>query len=243
LLGPSLAGLLLFYQLLLIGQVLRTIGPRVLRQAVWVTVQRARGAAVALRLASQCQLSIRWLIVAVAIFLALRASFVAGLLRRSTRRATTVVVAIVNDVLSAISVVIDVVASLIIATRDLALGAIGAAIVGGVVHLAKEVFRRFAKEAFLQTLDLLTVEQTVELFLLVKSLKKLIDRFDGRVLKHFTTKNELLMVAFVVQHVIPRQSERVQRLRDVAGREDLGDAKHLLKLLCVQARGGHEILH
>ena len=42
-------------------------------------------------------------------------------------------------------------------------------------------------------LDLLTVEQTVELFLLVKSLKKLSDHFDG-----FTAKNKLLVVAFVV---------------------------------------------
>ena len=51
--------LLLFYRLLLIGQVLRTIGPRMLRRAVWVTVQRARGATVAFCLASQCQLLIR----------------------------------------------------------------------------------------------------------------------------------------------------------------------------------------
>ena len=53
----------------------------------------------------------------------------------------------------------------IIATRDLKLGAIGAVIVSSVTHLATEVFQRFAKEAFLQTLDLLMVEQTVKLFL------------------------------------------------------------------------------
>ena len=44
--------LLLFHRLLLIGRILQTIGPRVLRRAVRVTVQRARGAAVALRSAS-----------------------------------------------------------------------------------------------------------------------------------------------------------------------------------------------
>ena len=164
-------------------------------------------------------------------------SFVAGSLRRSVRRATTVVVAIVVDVSSTISVAIAVVASPIVATRDLALGAIGAAIIGGVAHLAMEVFRRFAKEAFLQTLDLLTVEQTAELFLLLKSLKKLCDHFDSRVLKRFTAKNELLAVAFVVQHVVPLQSEQVRRLWDVTGQEDLGNAKHLLKPLRVQARG------
>ena len=124
--------------------------------------------------------------------------------------------------------------------RDLAHGTIGAAIVGGVPHLATEIFLHFAKEAFLQTLDLLMVKQTIKLFLLVKSLKKLRDRLDGRVLKHFTAKNELLVVAFVVRHVVPLQSERVRRLWDVADREDLRDAKHLLKPLCVQVRGGHE---
>ena len=45
--------LLLFYRLTLIGRILRTIGPRVLHRAVRVTVQRARGAAVALRSASR----------------------------------------------------------------------------------------------------------------------------------------------------------------------------------------------
>ncbi len=235
--------LLLFYRLLLIGRILRTIGPSVLRRAVRVTVQRARGAAVALRSASRRRLSIKRLIVLVAIFLALRASFVAGSLRCSVQRVTTIVVAIVVDVSSTISVAIGVVASPIVAMCDLALGAIGAAIVGGVAHLATEVFRRFAKEAFHQTLDLLMVERTVELFLLVKSLKKLRDRFDGRVLKRFTAENELLAVAVVVRHVVPLQSERVRQLRDVAYREDLGDAKHLLILLRVQARGGHEILH
>ena len=132
--------LLLFYRLLLIGRILRTIGPSVLRRAVRVTVQRARGAAVALRSASRRRLSIKRLIVLVAIFLALRASFVAGSLRCSVQRVTTIVVAIVVDVSSTISVAIGIVASPIIATRDLALGAIGVAIVGSVVHLAIEVF-------------------------------------------------------------------------------------------------------
>jgi len=121
--------------------------------------------------------SIKRLIVAVVIFFALRASFVAGLLRRSAQRATTFVVVIVVNVSSTISIAIGAVASL---------GAISAVIVGGIAHLATEVFLRFAKEAFLQTLDLLTVEQTAELLLLVKSLKKLCDCFDGRVLKRFT---------------------------------------------------------
>ena len=163
--GVSVVRLLLFSRLLLIGRVLRTIGPCVLRRAVRVTVQRARGAAVALRSASRRRLLIKRLIVAVAIFLTLRASFVAVLLRCSARRATTVVVAIVANVSSMILVAIDVVASPIAATHDLALGAIGAAIVGGVAHLATEVFRRFVKEAFLQTLNLLRFEQTVKLFL------------------------------------------------------------------------------
>ena len=127
--------------------------------------------------------------------------------------------------------------------RDLALGAIGAAIVSGVAHLATDVFRRFAKEASLQTLNLLMVEQTVELSLLVKSLKKLCDRFDGCTLQHFSAENELLTVAFVVRHIVPLKSERVRRLQNVAGGEDLGDAKHLLKPLRVQARGGNELLY
>jgi hypothetical protein len=163
--GVGVVRLLLFFRLLLIGRVLRTIGSRVLCRAVQVTVQRARGAAVALCSASRRRLSIKRLIVAVAIFLALQASFVTVLLRCSARRATTVAVAIVANVLSTISVAIDVVASPIAATHDLALGAIGAAIVGGVAHLATEVFRRFVKEAFLQTLNLLRFEQTVKLFL------------------------------------------------------------------------------
>ena len=157
--------LLLFYQLLLIGRVLQTIGPRMLRWAVRVTVQSAQDAVVALCSACQCRLWIKRLIVAVTIFLALQVLFITGLLRRSTQRATTIIVAIITDVSSTISVAIGIVASPIIATRNLALGAIGAAIVGGVVHLAMEVFRCFAKEAFLQTLDLLMVEQTVKLFL------------------------------------------------------------------------------
>ncbi len=134
-----------------------------------------------------------------------------------------------------ILVAIVVVALPIVTTHDLALGAIGVAIVGGVMHLATEVIRRFAKEVFLQTLDLPTIERTVELFLLVKSLKKLRDRFDGHVLKRFIAENELLAVAFVVRHVVPLKSKRVRRLWNVAGWEDLGDAKHLLK------RGGNEM--
>ena len=118
---------------------------------------------------------------------------------------------------------------------DLKLGAIGAAIVGSVAHLATEVFQCFAKEAFLQMLDLLMVEQTIKLFLLVKSLKKLCDHFDGCILERFTAKNKLLAV---VRHVIPLQSKRVQRLWNVTGREDLGDAKHLPKPLRMQVRGG-----
>ena len=163
--GVSVVRLLLFFRLLLIGRVLQTIGRRVLCRAVQVTVQRARGAAVALRSASRRQLLIKRLIVAVAIFLTLRASFVAVLLRCSARRATTVVVAIVANVSSMISVAIDVVASPIAATHDLTLGVIGAAIVGGIAHLSTEVFRHFVKEAFLQTLNLLRFEQTVKLFL------------------------------------------------------------------------------
>jgi len=38
---------------------------------VWVTVQRAQSAAVALRSSSRCRLSVKWLIVVIAIFLAL----------------------------------------------------------------------------------------------------------------------------------------------------------------------------
>jgi len=102
------------------------------------------------------------------------------------------------------------------------------------VHLATDVFRRFAKEASLQTLNLLTVERTVELSLLVKSLKKLLDRFDGCTLQRFAAEN---------RHIVPLKSERVRRLRDVAGGEDLGDAKHLLKPLCMQAWGGNELLY
>ena len=55
---------------------------------------------------------------------------------------------IVVNVSLTISVAVDVVASPIVTTRNLALGAIGAAIVSGVMHLATEVLRRFAKEAF-----------------------------------------------------------------------------------------------
>jgi hypothetical protein len=150
---------------------------------------------------------------------------------------------IVVDVSSTISIAITVVASPIVATRDLALGAIGAAIVSGVAHLAKDVFRRFAKEASLQTLNLLMVEQTVELSLLLKSLKKLRDRFDGCTLQRFSAENELLMVAFVVRHIVPLKSERIRRLRNFASGEDLGNVKHLLKLLRVQARGGNELLY
>ena len=80
-------------------------------------------------------------------------------------KSDTIVIAIIIDVSPTILVAIGVVASPIIATCDLALGAIGVAIVSGVSHLVTEVFRRFAKEAFLQTLDLLMVEQTVKLFL------------------------------------------------------------------------------
>ena len=50
-----------------------------------------------------------------------------------------------------ILIAINVIASPIVATHDLALDAIGATTVGDVTHLATKVFRRFAKEAFLET--------------------------------------------------------------------------------------------
>jgi hypothetical protein len=71
-------------------------------------------------------------------------------------------------------VAVDVVALPIVATRNLTLGAIGLAIVGNVAHLATEVLRRFAKEAFFQPLNLLTIERTTKFFLLVESLKKVV---------------------------------------------------------------------
>ena len=86
----------------------------------------------------------------------------------------TIVVAIVINVSSTILVAVNIVALPIVATRDLALGAIGAAIVGGVAHLAMEVLRCFVKEAFFQPLSLLTVEQTVEFFLVVETMKKVV---------------------------------------------------------------------
>ena len=149
-----------------------------------------------------------------------------------------VVVAIVVDVLLTISIAVNVVVPPIVATRDLALGAIGAAIVGGVTYLATEVLRRFAKEAFFQPLNLLTVEQTLKFFLLVESLKKGCDRFNGRVLQRLSAENELLAVAFMVRHIIPLERERVQWFWDVASRQKLGNTKHLFKPLRVQTGGG-----
>ena len=103
----------------LVGRVLQTFGPRMLCRAIRITVQHAQGAAVALRSASRRQFLVKRLIVAVAIFLAIRTSFVAGSLQLSAQRATTIVIAIVVDVLSTISIAIDVLASSIVATRGL----------------------------------------------------------------------------------------------------------------------------
>jgi len=93
-----------------------------------------------------------------------------------------IVVAIVV-VLSTISIVIAIVVveSSLVATRDLALRTIGATAIRRVAHLASEIIRRLSKEAFFNPLDLLTVERTVELLLLLKSLEERRDRIDSRV--------------------------------------------------------------
>ena len=145
---------------------------------------------------------------------------------------------IVVNVSSTILVAVNVVALPIVTTRDLALGAIGAAIVGGVTYLATEVLRRFAKEAFFQPLNLLTVELTVQFFLLVESLKKGCDRFDGRVLQRLSAENKLLAVALMIGHIIPLERERARWFWIVASWQELGDAKHLFKPLRVQTGGG-----
>ena len=111
-------------------------------------MQHARSATAAFCSASRRRLLVNRLIVAVAIFFAIQALFVAGSLQHSAQRVVTVVVAIVVNVSSMILVAVDVVASPIIATRDLALGVIGAAIIGGVTHLAMEVSAALGRRRF-----------------------------------------------------------------------------------------------
>jgi len=117
--------------------------------------------------------------------------------RRPARLATIVVVAIVV-VTSAVSAAFDVVASSIVATRELASRAMGATIVGGAANLAAESFRRLAEWELLVTFDRLAVERSVALFLLVESLKKGRNRLEGRVLQRFAAEDVYFAIALVV---------------------------------------------
>ena len=110
--------LLFFHRFLLICRVCWALLSCVLCRTVRMTVQPARGAAVALHLASRLWLLVKWLTVAFGI----QALLVAVSLQRFALRSTMVVVAIVL-------MAIDVVALSIFATRNLTLSAIGAAIV------------------------------------------------------------------------------------------------------------------
>lgn len=150
---------------------------------------------------------------------------------------TTVVVAIVVNVLLAVSSTLNIVALPIVAMRNLAFDAIGAAIVGNVAHLATKILPRLVQEVLLQPLDLLAVKQAIEAFSAVESLEKHCDRLEHRVLQHFTAKNKLLAVAFMVRHIIPLERERTQWFWDVASGQKLSDAKHLFEPLHVQMGG------
>jgi len=88
-----------------------------------------------------------------------------------------VIVVVLSTILIAIAIVA--VELSIVGTRDLVLGAIGLTAIRSAAHLAPEIFRRLLKEAFFELLDLLTVEQTVELLLLIKSLEERRDRIEG----------------------------------------------------------------
>ena len=101
------------------------------------------------------------LIVVTSVPFAIRSSFVAVSLRQSAQMAMIVVVVIVVVIVvvtSAVSAAFDVVASPIIAVRDLTFSTMGATIVSGAADPAANAFCRFAEEPFPQPLDLLSLE-------------------------------------------------------------------------------------
>ena len=226
-------------RLLLVGQVLRTLGPTVLRRTAQVAVHFAWGGlALAVFLAASQGFLFSRLIVARAIPIASRA-FATVAFQRSVGRAAVIAITIVMDTttMAPISLLVNISAS-IVTKSYLASGALAAPTVGGLANTPAELLQSFTKETLVDAIRLLALDHIVELLLLKESLKDGCDGLDGLVVEHFSTQDKLLLVVFFVQHVIPLKSELVQRFWDVARQKKLGKAEHLFETVRMHARRG-----
>ncbi len=108
---------------------------------------------------------IAWPIVATTILVASR-TFVAVAFQCSVGRVTIIVTAIVVNATLAGALIsaVNNIALSIVAKCELVLGAMGATAIRSIVECAAELLRRFAKEAFADTIRFLVLNHSVEFF-------------------------------------------------------------------------------
>ena len=160
-------------RLFLVGRVLQTFGPTVLCRATRVAVHFARGGLTpAVFLAASQGFLFSRLIVSRAIPIASRA-FIMVAFRCSVGGAAVVAIVIVMDTttMASISLLVKVSVS-IVAKSDLASGALAAPTIGDLADTSGELLQSFLKETLVDAIRLLALDRSVELLLLVKSLKE-----------------------------------------------------------------------
>jgi hypothetical protein len=109
-------------------------------------------------------------------------------------------------------------------------------------NLFEELILQFEMSKLFETLKLHVFEHAVNFVLVELCLEELGDAFEGLCLELLASNDEFIMVVLMKQHVIPLEHERVRWLCHVAGWQGFGSAQHLLELMPVCARGGHQIL-